>query len=138
MDRNRRYVVDAGRGNGRRFVVADAARLPIGRARFDCVLVNSFLHHIDTPGVQAILRDLNRIVSDDGHVHLLELVLPSRPSPARLLARLDRGKYARPLAAWRELFAAQFQTEVFEPYALTLAGTPLWHMVYFRGRRGRG
>lgn len=101
------------------------------------MLVNSFLHHVDTPGVRAILRDLDRILSDDGHVHLLELVLPSGPSPAHLLARLDRGKYARPLEDWRALFAAQFETELFEPYALTLMGTPLWHMIYFKGRRGR-
>jgi ubiquinone/menaquinone biosynthesis C-methylase UbiE len=137
MDVNRRYMVEAGRRNQRRFVVADAGRLPIGRARFDCVLVNSFLHHVDTPGVRAILHDLDRILSDDGHVHLLELVLPAAAGPARLLARLDRGKHPRPLETWRELFAAQFETEVFEAYALTFAGTPLWHMVYFKGRRGR-
>ncbi len=138
LDLNRPYVVDARRRTGRPFAVADALKLPIASGRFDFVLVNSFLHHVAEAGVHQILADLTRVLSDQGHVHVLELVLPEQPSIARLLARLDRGKYARSVAHWRGLFHAHFEGCVLQPYTLDLGGTALWHMVYFKGRRRRG
>jgi hypothetical protein len=41
------------------------------------------------------------------------------------------------LAEWRRLFTARFEPVVFEPYALTALGAPLWRMVYFKGRARR-
>jgi hypothetical protein len=76
-------------------------------------------------------------LTDDGHVHILDLVLPIRPSVSRLLARADRGDYPRPLEQWRELFTAVFDPVVFEPYPLGAAGVTLWNMVYFKGRARR-
>jgi SAM-dependent methyltransferase len=134
LDLSRRYVADARRRSGRSVAAADARHLPVARGRFDFVLVNSMLHHVDTPGVHAILQDLARVLSPDGHVHVLDLVLPERVSVARVLARLDRGKHARPLEVWRDLFRRHFDPVVFEPYDLTLAGVPCWRMVYFKGR----
>ena len=49
-----------------------------------------------------------------------------------MMARLDRGRYARPIERWRALFGAAFQPIVFEPYSF---GGKLWSMVYFQGRR---
>jgi hypothetical protein len=54
---------------------------------------------------------------------------------SRVLARLDRGDFPRPLSAWRELFEEHFTTELFEPYQLGLPGITLWNMVYFTGGR---
>jgi hypothetical protein len=102
--------------------------------RFDFVLVNSFLHHLDTNDVLAILTHLLSLLTKDGHIHMLELVLPPKPSVARLLARWDRGKFARPLDEWQRLFKGLFEPVVFEPDRLTGAGATLWNMVYFKGR----
>jgi hypothetical protein len=66
-------------------------------------------------------------------VHILDLVRPAGLSIPRLMARLDRGQYARPLDAWRRLFTAHFDEQLFEPYEF--AG--LWSMVYFRGTARR-
>ena len=134
VDLSREYVADARRRTGRSVAAADARYLPVPAERFDFVLVNSMLHHVDTPGVEADLRELARVASADGHVHVLELVLPESASLARMLANLDRGKYARPLAVWRDLFDRYFDAVVFEPYHVTLAGVPCWSMVYFKGR----
>jgi hypothetical protein len=46
------------------------------------------------------------------------------------MARLDRGRYARPLAAWRDLLVAHFDPLVFETYSV---GGGLWAMLYFQG-----
>jgi SAM-dependent methyltransferase len=135
IDYNPRYVESARR---RAFVVADVTTYTVPQSeRFDFILANSFLHHVDTPGVERILAQLADLVSEDGHVHILELVLPDHASIARLLARWDRGDFPRPLAEWRRLFTARFEPVVFEPYALTALGAPLWRMVYFKGRARR-
>lgn len=134
VDINPRYVADARARYGRRFEVADVTSYRVMGERFDFILVNSLLHHLDDAGVDRLLTHLGTLLTGDGHVHLLELVLPEGWSMARALARLDRGKHARPLDRWRAIFEAHFVTERFEPYALRGLGMPLWHMIYYKGR----
>lgn len=136
-DLSARYAADARRRLRRAFVVADARRLPVGRDQFDFVLVNSLLHHVDDAGVRRILEDVSGALAAGGSVHVLELVLPPGRSVARLLARLDRGKFARPLEAWHALLTEAFEPLVFEPYTLGVGPLGLWYMVYFKGARRR-
>src|SRR5207302_118616 len=89
VDINPRYIAYARRRYGREFLVADVTAGPDLGARFDCVLVNSFLHHVDDAQAHRILGRLAPLLSPDGHLHALELVLPAGRSVARLLARLD-------------------------------------------------
>ncbi len=136
IDNNPEYVAWARRRYGDRFLVADVCSdTSLSGFRFDFVLVNSFLHHVSTPDVRAILIRLARQLTDDGHVHILDLVMPERPCLPRLLARFDRGDYPRPLAEWHALFTEAFEPVLFEPYPLGIFGFTLWNMVYFKGRR---
>ena len=137
IDLNERYVESAARRYGRRFIAADAAEF-VARAndRFDFILVNSFLHHLDDATTRRILSNLAGLLTEDGHIHILELVLPTSASLARFLARADRGKYPRKRNVWGDLFRACFQQVVFEPYPLSAAGLTMWEMVYFKGRLG--
>lgn len=139
IDLNEAYVASARRRFGREFVAADVTTYTVApEKRFDFILVNSLLHHIDTPSTRSLLSRLAELLTDDGHVHVLDLVLPARPSPARALARWDRGDFPRPLAEWRALFEESFETVAFQPYPLGAAGMTLWEMVHFKGRaRGR-
>lgn len=133
VDINERYLAIArGRHSGR-FIQADLAAEGSlsGLGTFDTILVNSFLHHLPDDAVARVLRQLHHLLDPRGRIHLLELVMPERRSLARLMATLDRGRYARPLAAWRTLFTAHFDAVEFEPYQF--AGG-LWAMVYFQGR----
>ena len=135
LDMNPNYVEAAQRRHQGRFAVADVRTyVPEAGARFDCVLLNSFLHHIDDRSCREILQRMATVLDDDGHIHIVDLVLPKRPNMARLLARLDRGDYARPLQEWRTLFARDFEVIVFEPYRISLLGLGLWELVYFKGR----
>jgi SAM-dependent methyltransferase len=135
IDFNERYIRDARRRHRRNFVVADVRKFSAAPGdRFDFVLVNSFLHHLNTKDVLEILSHLRSLLSEDGSIHILELVLPEDRSISRLLARWDRGKFARPLKEWQAIFGEQFETVIFEPYALTGMGATLWNMVYFKGR----
>ena len=138
IDCIQRYLEYARRRHGRDFLVADVTRWPLApAARFDFVLINSFFHHVDTPSTRAILSELRALLTNDGHVHILDLVMPERPSIARFVARQDRGEFPRPLRDWREIFSEWFETVVFEPYKLTGLGVTLWEMVYFKGRAKR-
>lgn len=133
LDINPGYIADARRRTGRDFRVADVTRLAPGEVEpADLILVNSLLHHLDDDEVHRTLTAVHDLLTPDGEVHILDLVLPDRWSPARLMARLDRGRYARPLPAWGALFDRHFVRHVFEPY--TFAGG-LWSMVYFVGGR---
>ncbi len=138
IDLSEPYIQTARRRHRGTFLVADVRTYqPAADDRFDFVLVNSLLHHLDTPAVRHILRSVHAQLTADGHIHILELVLPRRTSVARLLARADRGDYPRPLEAWRELFGEAFEEIVFEPYVVARCGVALWEMVYFKGRGRR-
>ncbi len=133
LDINAAYVEQARRRYGMRFEVADVTRWQVRDGTFDFILVNSFFHHVRDEDSERILGHLATLLTDDGRIHVLDLVLPPDPSPARVLARLDRGDHPRPLEAWRALLRRHFREEVFEPYDLGVPGVPLWKMLYFRG-----
>jgi SAM-dependent methyltransferase len=138
IDFNPAYIESARARYGREFVVADVTKYEVAPdQRFDLILANSLFHHIDTASTRRILAHLATLLSDDGHVHVFDLVLPEGPSVSRLLARADRGEFPRPLEEWRALFSAAFEPVVFEPYPLGAAGMTLWNMVYFKGRARR-
>jgi len=134
LDINAAYVEQARARHGMRFEVADVTRYEVRDGAFDFILVNSFFHHVTDADSGRILKHLASLLTPDGHVHVLDLVLPERASPARLLARMDRGDHPRPLDGWRQLLGTHFQEEVFEPYHLGVPGVPLWKMLYFKGR----
>ena len=138
LDINPAYVAYAQRrwaGGSHRFEVADVTSYAARPGeRFDFMLLNSFLHHVATPDVRRILAHLAALLTPDGHVHVLDLVLPPGRGAARVLARWDRGDYPRPLDEWRALFTERFEPVVFEPYPLKALRVTLWHMLYFKGR----
>jgi SAM-dependent methyltransferase len=134
LDINDAYLVYARRRYGRRFLTVDV-RHYAGEddSRFDFILVNSFLHHVDDAEAVEILRRLARMLDPQGFVHILDLVLPAEPGVAKFLARNDRGAFPRVAGRWRAMFEDVFRAVEFEPYRLTLGGVTLWQMVYFKG-----
>jgi SAM-dependent methyltransferase len=134
VDINPGYIATASRRHPGRFLVGDVAdERVLPDDRFDCVFANSLMHHLPDDVVSALLRRMARLTTPDGSVHVLDLVLPDNASPARALARLDRGRHARPIAHWRALFTEHFEERHLEVYPLGLPGVPLWWMVYFNG-----
>ena len=136
IDHNPGYIASARRRFGDRFAVADVRGDFAGAAAgFDFILVNSLFHHIATEDTRRILARLANLLTDRGHVHILDLVMPDRPGLSRLLARWDRGDFPRPLESWRALFEEAFEPVIFEPYPLGALGMTLWSMVYFKGKK---
>lgn len=135
VDCNPAYIEYARRHYQGNFVVANATtyRAESGQS-FDFILVNSFLHHIDTPNARRILSYLSGLLAEDGHIHILELVLPERRSIAKLIAHLDRGDFPRPSQEWLELIEETLEPVMVKPYQLRAAGITLWNMVYLKCR----
>lgn len=135
LDWNERYIAYARQRYRRPFICADARTFqPAHGEEYDFVLANSFFHHIDDEGTDSILRQLNRTLTPDGAIHIVDLVLPKERGVGRWLALNDRGDFARELDDWRKLFGRRFEEVRFEPFELRLFGVGLWQMVYFKGR----
>lgn len=135
IDINPKYVESARRRFGRRFLVADATtyKAPPGE-RFDFVLVNSLLHHIDAAGTRKLLSNLAGLLTEDGHLHSIEVVIPEHPGLARALARWDRGRFTRSLLEWEGIFSEFFEPVVLELFTVKWLGVTCWEMVYFKGK----
>jgi SAM-dependent methyltransferase len=138
IDINDRYIQLARKRYHRDFLVADVTTsdaIPAGS--YDFILVNSFLHHIDTPDAQRVLSRASEFLTPDGHLHSVELVLPEKTGIPRWLAVHDRGKFPRSLSTWREIFTDRLETVIFEPFAICHLGQTIMELVYFKGRAKR-
>ena len=135
LDINESYIEQASKRFGPKFAVADVCTYEAEpENRFDFILLNSLLHHIDDPFTDRILEQLAKQLTPDGHIHILDLVLPENRSVARTLALSDRGDHPRPLEQWEPIFNRYYETVVFEPYPLAVGGVTLWNMIYFKGK----
>jgi len=135
LDMNPRYIEIARQRHRGDFQVADVREYQSSTGDlYDCIFINSFLHHIDDENTTSILQNMHSLLSDDGHINILELVMPETASIGRWLARHDRGDFARSVERWHDIFQTQFEPVIFEPYNVGLAGVTLWNMVYFKGR----
>jgi SAM-dependent methyltransferase len=135
IDINDRYIQLARERYHRDFLVADVTTsdaIPSGS--YDFILVNSFLHHIDTSDAQRVLSRASEFLTTDGHLHSVELVLPEKTGIPRWLALHDRGKFPRSLSTWREIFTDKLETVIFEPFAIRHLGQTIMELVYFKGR----
>lgn len=134
IDINPEYIRVASSRYPGRWVVGDVTdETVLPDQQFDCVFANSLMHHLDDRSVRSLLGRMARLTASGGRVHVLDLVLPATVSAGRVLAQLDRGRFARPVEQWRSLFSEHLREEHFQPYAFGLPFLPLWQMVYFIG-----
>lgn len=97
LDTDAAYLRFAHRQYGDRFVLADAARLPVASRRFDAAFCVGVLHHCDDTQVGRIVHEMRRVTREGGTIVMLE---PLAPEPGdrwvwRRLARLERGAHFR-------------------------------------------
>ena len=128
IDINPQYIENAQRRFPEHtFVCADLTRHDFGAVAYDWVLVNSFLHHLDDAQARAILAAAGRIKANG--IVVLELILPAQPSVARVLAKLDRGRFPRSLEAWRALIPPSLRIREETHVWIRRAGVLLYDLV---------
>jgi SAM-dependent methyltransferase len=115
-----------------RFAVADLSRWGGDGRRFDLVLVNGVLHHLDDGDARAVLDTAVRQLAPGGSLLVIEDVrLPRAGLVTRLVHWLDYGRHIRDTAAWRALVGQVLPIERCEtytsgwcPYQLMLCRAP--------------
>jgi SAM-dependent methyltransferase len=135
VDLNAGYIASAQRRFGdAHFVVGDAAHLDVPTSeRFDCIFVNSLLHHLTDAEVRALLRSTAPLLSADGQVYVIDLYVPAERSIPRTLALADRGEHPRPLPQLQALVTEELVLRHSETYTLHAGPLNLWAMAYFEG-----
>ena len=121
VDLSPEYVDYARRRHGDRFEVADVRNDPIPGSAPTTSSSSTASFTISTDDVRrrSVLSDR---LTDDGHIHIIDLELPENP-PSRASSRnRDRGEYPRPEANWRELFTEPSSEVVFEPFPVPERG----------------
>ncbi len=132
VDLNSKYIDDArARFVDAEFKVGNATDPPVGDRRFDVVLVNSLMHHLNDEQCSVMLRQISRICNPDGVVIVQEPLIPEPGEKLKHFFMLqDRGEYFRSLAAWQQLFIdAGFSIASESFYTLKLANlVTAWKM----------
>jgi SAM-dependent methyltransferase len=132
IDLHAGYLAYAQRRNpGYRYQRADLTRWPGTDQRFDLVLVNGVLHHLDDQAARAVLDTAVRHLAEQGTLLVIEDVVLARPGlGARLVHALDHGHHIRDAARWRELVSGVLPIRRSETYT---SGLCPYHLMLCRG-----
>ncbi|MES1259327.1 MAG: class I SAM-dependent methyltransferase [Gemmatimonadota bacterium] len=132
IDLNAGYIASAKERFGDKyFMVGDASKLDIPAGeRFDCIFINSLLHHLTDDQVRSLLQSTRHILAPDGKVFIIDLHVPKSGLPRRL-ALADRGEHPRALAHLRSLVTGAFCLDAEEQFYLHIGPVNLWAMVYY-------
>jgi len=98
LDRSSAYATAYDRARRGRGVVGDAAHLPFADGVFASAWTVGLMHHLDDGTAGGVLGELRRVSRPDGHVVVLDAVMPRAPwrrPLAYALRRLDRGRFVR-------------------------------------------
>lgn len=132
IDFERRYIEHAARRLPGRFRQADITCLSDLGERFDLVLLNSVLHHLDDRGAEAAVGCAALHLKPSGLLLAMDMVTPAGASWSSMLrrglVRLDRGAFCRTAAHLETLFRASFRNVESRPFTLSLLGVDLWDM----------
>lgn len=134
IDLDAGYIADAKARDGERFMVGDASKLDLPPdSRFDCILVNSLLHHLTDEQVKQLFASVRGLLAPGGMLYVIDLYVPKSGLPRRL-ALADRGQYPRALPHLRSLITEAFCLYAEEPFTLHIGPLTLWAMVYYEAK----
>lgn len=93
-----------------RRVACDAARLPFQGQSFDVIFSLGLFHHLHDQAFGLALREVDRIMRDDGVFINIDNIWPTRPYriPALLVRLMDRGQHVRTPKAQQAMMASVF------------------------------
>ncbi len=104
VDIEREYIETASRSFPMaRFMAMDARALPFESKSFDVVLFTGVCHHMEDALIRDCLREVNRVLTDDGVVLIAEPVFTPGWWWSNFLLSLDRGHYIRDVKGYAAL-----------------------------------
>lgn len=112
FDLNEDYLAVARRRYGSRgeFIHASVAGTQVGAlGRFDVVMANGLLHHLDDAEAGRVVQIATAALSPGGRFVTLDGVLtPKQSRVARFFVQRDRGRFVRNVAGYRQLLEPTF------------------------------
>ncbi len=109
LDHNPKYIETARKRYGSRaqFHCWDVTDERVnGLGRFDIVLLLGVLHHLTDDQTELMLRHASQALKPNGRLISIDCAIEVGQHPiARLLARIDRGRYARSANGYQDLTA---------------------------------
>jgi len=101
IDINQSYIDHAKHTYSGNFFVMDCTNLKFPDKTFDHVVTVATSHHLNSKDLISSLSEAFRVLKEDGHLHLIDAVLPtSKFSLIKILwFKLDRGGHPRTLQA---------------------------------------
>ena len=135
VDLHAGYVAFARRRNPRhRYLEADLTSWRGSGERFDLVLVNGVLHHLDDAAALALLGSALAQLAPGGPALVIEdVAMPEAGLGTRLVHALDHGHPIRDAARWRELVSSRVEIERSETYQ---SGLCPYHLMLGQARAG--
>lgn len=133
IDHNPEYIEASKRTYGSKgeFILGDVNDDHIrNRGQFDRILLLGVLHHLSDDEVIRLVSQLARTLKKDGHLVTFDNALVEGQHPlARLLAKLDRGRYVRSPNEYRMLLetALDVETEIIRHDLLRV---PYTHVIF--------
>lgn len=137
VDINPKYITVAKRKfHNEQFLVQDACALNL-TDRYDVILINSLLHHLNDPAAKNLFVGLKAILNSGGKVIILEPLIPNPTEKMKLLMmQYDRGKFFRAYHDYVRLFDKHFNVEQEHVFDLKLFGLSSWTTLVMRlGKR---
>ena len=132
IDLNPAYIGIARRKYGLNFECADITRVIRERSRFDLVLLNSVLHHLNNEEAGTVLRSAREVLGPEGECVVLDMIFPDHlswsTSLQRGLIRWDRGDFCRTVEGLEELVSVHFRPVRVDAFSIRIAGIILWDM----------
>jgi SAM-dependent methyltransferase len=113
VDTNPKYIAYCRRKRAGQFEEMSGEYLDLPDKTFDAVLCLSVGHHLFDDSLQRVLREIKRVMTDDGLFFLADAVRPIvRPRPlAALLEWLDEGRWFRSEEDYLNLLSEEFVIE---------------------------
>ena len=139
IDHNPKYIekarlIHGDRGIFRMIDVNDAQFQELGK--FDRVLLLGVLHHLDDSECKSLLAALQAVLKPDGFLVTFDNAFVDGQHPiARLLVKLDRGRFARAPNEYRVLIEGEFDIRS-EIVRQDLCRVPYTHVIFQAVARG--
>ena len=107
IDTNGRYIDHARKHLDGHFILGDILQPEryLGRSRFDYIVANGVLHHLDDNSVTRLMRHIGDYLTPGGSIIVVDHIYHDGLNALnRMLLHYDRGSFSRTEAAYRTLF----------------------------------
>ncbi|MFH1983052.1 MAG: class I SAM-dependent methyltransferase [Pseudomonadota bacterium] len=132
IDNNPGYIKQARKKFPLEFRCADIVDALEDPARYDIVLINSVIHHIDESTARLVFQAAAGLLTPEGECLVLDMVHPDVRKPANLLQRalisLDRGTYCRSFGQLQKEIGSFFNIQKVYDFSISPGALLLWDL----------